>query len=178
MTVGWQNRSPLPGGCEEEAAAVGPKAAAQRGARNARPESGSRGDRPCGQCDSKRWGGVDRKAAWGRLCQLPPAPHFTPEASGLPSPMCRTAAACSSPAKPEGTIRHPRREEGAGLIPQRVESQSQEPRLLVLSSPIFKKLQVELTYNVVLTTAVQLSGSVIRTHTRTRIYRLSRVLSQ
>ena len=58
-----------------------------------------------------------------------------------------------------------------------MESQSQEPRLLVLSFPIFKKLQVELTYSVVLTTAVQLSGSVIRTHTRTHIYRLFRVLS-
>lgn len=41
MTVGWQNRSPLPGGREKEPAATGQKTVAQRRAQNARPESGS-----------------------------------------------------------------------------------------------------------------------------------------
>lgn len=54
--------------------------------------------------------------------------------------------------------------EGAGLTRRRVESHSQEPRLLVLSSPIFKTLLVELTYSAVLMAAVQQSGSVIHTH--------------
>ena len=46
----------------------------------------SRGDRTCGRRDSKRWGGVDWKAAWGRLCRVPPHPTLPQRRLASPRP--------------------------------------------------------------------------------------------
>lgn len=160
MTVSWQNRAPPPCGRDEEAAAAGRKTAAQRGAR-------------------ERWapspvhrGGVMASAGEGVTGRRPGAgcagsrPTLPPEASGLPSPTCRTAARVRPRPNLGARSATPPREqpgEGAGSPAGGLEAQSRGPACWCVLSPC-KENEVALTYNVVLTTAAQQSGSVIHTY--------------
>lgn len=108
MAVDWQNRSPLPGGRDEEATAEGRKTVAQAGARERwAPES------PGGTVHrSQRWGGGDWKAAWGRLCRFPP--HFTPKGVRPPLAHMQESSHVFEPGQTWGHGPPPRHENGLG----------------------------------------------------------------